>query len=482
MLLTQPYKNDTYMTNAKRPAKNRFYIREKRFNPLGRTDSICAVLQIAKSKTPPATLCALARIPSQTILSRRPFAYPYIRHYRRDRQNRKYPVSYSQWLYSASFRPAGIPSQGYFKNFLMEIQFRESPEPSTRPRQIQRSAVSTAGNNLLSHYRRGYDSADCLWASRISSNGLQPQIPRETLLRPAHFQRRPDWPFSINATKTRQSSPCQGGSGIFRAGYRKTAQYYSFIQNPHAPRRFFLRQRNNTIFRREKHKIRYSCQNLRSAEITDALCPLPRIYQRLGSSGFYLSGLKLQERTPFCRHQAAQITGTGRSATKPFYFQELRLSQGFNYQLRNYSGSSLALLLQQRLPGTFTSRIQKFFLYGSNSHQKFLGKRRLYGDDSLGIRFNNSFSIPMFTQRASALEYFNASQRALVAAGRMGQARQQQYPAASQAIPTPGIILQDSKSDFKGQTFNLGRFANRFFISPTSYVKKELFIAVFQVE
>ncbi len=148
MLLTQPYKNDTYMTNVQGAAKNRFYIREKRFDPLGRTDSICAVLQIIESKAPPATLCALARIPSQKILSRRSFACSHIRHCRRDWQNRKYPVSCSQRFYSASFRPAGIPSQGYLKNFSLEIQFREYSESSTRPRQIQNSSVSTAGNNL----------------------------------------------------------------------------------------------------------------------------------------------------------------------------------------------------------------------------------------------------------------------------------------------------------------------------------------------
>lgn len=482
MLLTQPYKNDTHMTNAQRPAKNQFYIREKRFNPLGRTDAICAVLQIIESKTPSATLCALARIPSQKVLSRGSFACPYIRHYGRNRQNRKYPIFGSQRFYPVSFRPAGVPSQGYLKDFSLEIQFREYSKPPARPRQIQGTAFSEARNNLLSHYRRGYDRINCLWASGAGPNGLQSQISRETLLRPAYFQRRPNRIFSGNAAKAGQSPSCQRSFGILGADYRETAQYYSLIQNPYTLRRLFLQRRNNTIFRRQKHKIRYSRQNLRASKVTDAVCPLPRVYQGLGSSGFYFSSLKLQERASLYRHQAAQITGTRRSEKESFYLQELRLSQSISYQSGYHSGSSLEILLQQRLPGAPTSRIQKFFLHGSNPHQELLGKCRVYGNDPLGVRPDSGFSISVSTQRVSALEHFNTAQRTLVAAGRMDQTRQQQYPAAPKTIPAAGFIFQDSKSNFRDQTPNLDRFANIFFITPTSTVKKEPFIAVFQVD
>lgn len=429
------------MINVKRPAKNQLYIREKRLNPLGRTNSICAFLQIIEFKTPPATLCVLARIPSQEVSSCRPLSGSYIRHCRRHWQNRKHLISCSQWFYPASTGFTRVSPSRHLKDFSLEVQSRESSEPSARPRQIPSPAVSTAGNDLFRHHRCGYDSAHCIRASRICHDGLQPQIPRKALVCPYYLQRRQNWPFFVNGAKVWQYPICKRDMGILRANYRKTAQYYGLIQNTHPSGCFFLQQRYYPSPRREKHRICHCFQNVPTAKVANSFRPLPRIRTRLGSGGIYFSGSKFQERTPFYRHQAPHIDGAGTGAKKPFYLQRLRLSQGVSHQLRDYPGSSLALLLQQGVSGTPAAGIQEFFLHGSNSHQKLLGKRCVHGNDSLGIRPDSGFSISMLTQRVSTLEYLNHSQRALVAASRVGEAWQQQYPAASQTIPTAGIIL-----------------------------------------
>lgn len=452
-----------FVKYAKRTQKIQIYIRSHRPNPLGRACSFQPVLQIHWSQTFSADLCPLACLLSQDLSSGRCFPGSYLCYCHRHRKNSKYPITDSQRAHSADPGATRVPTSGHVEDFSLEIQLPKPPKPTTSPRQVPERTLFSSGTALFCHHRRGYDSPDCLWPSRVSQYGLQSQIPWEAFLRSAYFQRRQNRPFAFAPIKSWQYPSCKRGMGIFRTYHRKTSFHYGLIQNSHSSGCLFLQQGYHTAFRREKYWLRHCFQNAQISKVADTFRPLPRICQRLGGSRICLSGLKFQKRTSFYCHQTTNLPRTRGGPKKSFYLPKLCLSQGLSHQLRYQSRSSMAILLQQRLSRTPASGIQKFPFHGSNSNQKFLGKRCLHGNDPLGIRFGFGFPTSMSAKGNSTLEYFNASQRTLVVTSAVGQACQPQYSMVSQAIPTTRFVFQDSKSNFKGQTFNLGQFANMFY-------------------
>jgi hypothetical protein len=467
--------------NAKRTKKIQIYIRCKRPNSVGWVKPFFTILQIHWSQTLSTDLCLLACLPSQNLSPSRSFVSSYLCHCIRNWTNREYPITYSQWAYPTHFGFARISSSGHIENVSMEVQLTKFAKPSTSTRQIPNRTVSSSRATLFRYHRCGYDSLDCLRASRVCQDGLQPQISWKTFLCTSYFLRRKNWIFSINGFKIRQCPSCKRSIVILRTHNRKTAKHYGFLQNSYTLGCIFLQQRYHTAFRREKHWLRHCNKDAQLIEIANTVWALPRICQRLGSSRIYFPSSKFQERASFYCHKTPKTSRARRGSKEPFYLQRLCLSQGLGYQLRPYSRSRMEILLQQRLPRTSASGIQEFFFYGSDSYQKFLGKCYLHGNNSLGIRPGFSFSIPMPTRKSPALEHFNPSQRTLVASSRMGKTWQLQYFTATKTISTTGIVFQDSKSNIKGQVFDLGQFANIFFISLTRAIKKSPFIAVFQV-
>ncbi len=160
--MTQILQNDILMTNAKRLKKIQIYIRSHRLNPMGRTKSFFAVLQIAGFKTLSPTICKVAQISSQDISSRRSFSCPYICYSRGYWANREYPITNTQWIYPAGFRLVRISTSGHIKNFSMEIQRTKPSKSSTNSRQISVRNIQTSRTPLFCYHRCGYDSNDCI--------------------------------------------------------------------------------------------------------------------------------------------------------------------------------------------------------------------------------------------------------------------------------------------------------------------------------
>jgi len=265
------------MENAKRTEKIPFYIRENRFNSMGRIKPICTVLQIFRPALLPAALCPLAILSPSQLSSLRSFSIPHLCHCSRYRKNREYPITHSQWPHSSNFRFARIPTQGYLKNIPLEVQLARSSKSSICPRQIQSRIVSSFGTILFRNHRCGYDSFDCFRTSRVFPYGLQPQIPWEALLCPAHFQRRPPWAFPGDGAKSRQCLSNHWGMEFLRTYHRETTKHNRIFQNSHSAGCVILQQRHYPLIRRETYRIRHCCQNAQTAKITNSLCPLPRI-------------------------------------------------------------------------------------------------------------------------------------------------------------------------------------------------------------
>ncbi len=449
-----------FVEYAKRPKKIQIYIRCYWLNPLGRAKPFFTVLQISEPQILSPAPNSLAPLPPQELSSCRPFLVSYLCNSSRYWKNSKYSIAYSQWAYPANSWASRVSSPGYLENFSLEIQFTNTSKSSTFSRQIPKPAIQSPWTGLFLHHRCRYDSFDCLWTSRVHQDGLQPQIPWEAFLRSPYFQRRPLWTFTGDGAKSWQCLSNHWSMELFRTYHREIAKHNHLIQNPHSAGCVILQQRYHPLIRRETCRICHCCQNAQTAKVTDSLCQLPRIYKRLGSSRVYISSSQFQKRTSFYRHKAPQAPGTRRGTKKPFYLQRLCLPQGLGYQLRPYPRSGLAILLQQRLSRTSASGIQELFLHGSNSNQEFLGKCRLHGDNPLGIRSGFGLSKLVPAGRSSRLEYLNPSQRTLVASSRVGQNCQPQYSTTSQTVSATRFIFQDSKSNFKGQAFNLSQFAN----------------------
>lgn len=449
-----------FVEYAKRAKKIQIYIRCHRLNPMGRAKPFFTVLQIPEPQILSPAPNSLAHLPPQELSSCRPFLVSYLCNSSRHWKNSKYSITYSQWAYPANSWAPRVSSPGYLEGFSLEIQFANPSKPPTFSRQIPKPVIQSPWATLLRHHRCRYDSFDCLRTSRVFPYGLQPQISWETFLCSPYFQRRPPWAFTRDGAKSWQCLSNHWGMEFLRTYHREIAKHNRLFQSQDPAGCVILQQRHYPLIRRETYRVCHCCQNAQTAKVTDSLCQLPRIYKRLGSSRVYISCSQFQKRTSFYRHKASQVPRTRRGSKKPFYLQRLCLSQGFSYQLRHYPGSGLAILLQQRLPGTPASGIQEFFLYGSDSNQKLLGKRRLHGNNPLGIRSGFSLSKLLPARRSSRLEYLNSSQRTLVASSRVGQNCQPQYSTASQTVSPTRFILQDSKSNFKGQTFSLSQSAN----------------------
>lgn len=459
-LLTQTVHFGIIVKDAKRTTKIQIYLRSYRPNSLGWTKPFCTVLQIIELKTLPPALCALAPISSKDVSSCRPFSCSHIRHSSRHWKNSEYSITHSQRSHPSDSGPAQLSSSGHLKDFPLEIQLAKPPKSPTSTRQISDRNIPSSWATLFCHHRCGYDSVDCFWTSGVSPDGLQSQIPWETFLCSTNLQRRQNRFLSITGVKTWQCPSFKRGMDILRTHHRKIAQHYGFLQNPHSSGCILLQWKDSTTFRREKYRICHCCQNVKTTEVANCLFPLPRICQRLGSNRIYFPSVKFQKGASFYCYKTTKSLGTRRSSKKPFHIQKLCLSQSFSNQSGSYSRRCLAILLQQGLSRTFTSGVQKFFFHGSNSNPQLPGKCHLYGDHSLGIRYCLSLSKLLSARKITTLEYFNTSQRTLVATSRVGQAWQLQYVTAPKTISTAGFVFQDSKSNFSCQTSDLNQFAN----------------------
>lgn len=448
------------LQSEKRPRKIQIYIRSNRFNSLGRSCPFQTVLQIYWPQTLSANLCSLACLPSQKLSSCRPFSCSHIRYCSRYWKNSKYSVTHFQWAYPSHSRTSRISTSGHLENFPLEIHPPKSSKSTANPRQIPNQTIQASRITLLCYHRCGYDSVDCLRTSRVCPNGLQSQIPWETFLCSTYLQRRQNRFFSIIGVKTWQCPSFKRGMDILRTHHRKTAQHNGFFQNPYPSGCILLQWKDSTTFRREKYRICHCCQNVKTPEVANRFFPIPRICQRLGSNRIYFPSSKFQKGTSLYCHQTPQIVRTRRSPKKSFHFQKLCLSQSISYQFRSYSRRCLAILLQQRFSRTFAPGVEEFFFHGSNSNSQLPCKCNLHGNNSLGIRFGFSFSISMSARKDTTLEHFNTSPRTLVVTSRVGQTWRSQYFEAPKTIPTARFIFQNSKNNFKGQTFDLNQVAN----------------------
>ena len=449
-----------FVEYAKRTKKIQISIRSHRTNSLGRTCPFQTVLQIFEPQVLSSTSSSVASLSLQKLSSCRPFLSPYLCYCSGYWKNRKYSVSYSQWTYPANSWTPRVSPSGYFEDFPLEIQLPESSKSPTSSRQTKSQTISTSWATLFRNHRCRHDSPDCFWTSRVSPDGLQSQISWEAFLCSTYFKRRASWTFSGDGAKSWQCLSHHWSMEFLRAYHRETTKYNRLFQNSHSAGCVILQQRHHPLIRREKYWLCHCCPNAQTSEVTNSFCLLSRICKGLGSSRMDFPSHRFQKRASLYFYKTPKVPGTGRSSKKSFHFQELCLPQGFSYQLNPHPRSSLAILLQQRISRTSTAGIQEFLFHGSNSNPQFLGKRNLHGNNSLGIRSGISFPVPMPARRSTALEYFNPSQRTLVVTSRMGQTRKFQYPTPSQTVPTTGFVFQNSKSNFKGQTYNLSQFAN----------------------
>lgn len=464
MLYPQPYKFVMLVEYAQRSPKVSFSLRENRVDSLGRIESFYPVLQIFRSTLLSSTSRSMAALFPSEILSGRSSPGSYLCHRSWHRPNREYPIPSLQRIDSPPSRSARIPSPRYPKNIPMAIQQNTSDISANSSRQIQKRAGPTVKFAVQRRYRCRYNQPDYVWPSRRRGCRLSAQKASwQILLCADYFQRGQNGLKFGHGTALRQRQSLHRGMAVFGANPQQTPFDHSGQSHTTQTGRRFLRQGYYTTPGREKLGICHCCQNDNTSQRTDGLCSLSRIRPRMGSRRVYIYSFSLEQRTSFRGYP--QTTGhrtRGHSETS-FYFQALHLSQSIGRrQPCTHSRICLSFLLRQGIPRTPLAGIQRFIQHGSDSYPKLLGQCRLHGNDPMGLRSGLGFSIPVFAQRSSTLEYIHITPRVVVVASRMGQKRNQQYLMASNQTSTTRFVLQDSKSDQQCKAVNteLNRFAN----------------------
>ena len=421
------------MKDAKRDTKNIFYLRKNRFNPLGRIKPIRTVLQIFRTTTFSPNICTLARLQSQSISSSRPFSGTYVFSCNRHRKNREFTIADSQWAYTTASGITRVPSPGYITHF--SLAFRQiAPQQFTNStRQSKETPLLFTWTAIQCNNRHRHNCSDDLWASRGSCSWIYSQATTwQTLICPDNFQRRPYWTIAWSGTTERRRSRYNRSMAFSRKHPGQIAFNNRNQQNTGSAGWSILRQRHNKEARRQREPLCHCCQDDATIEKSNAFRQISRICRRLGSSRICLFPVQLEPASPFrCNPQASQIR-VGRYSTETLHNRPLYLSQSFGRgQSRSYTRIGVSFLLRQGISRTLTAGIQKRSEHGQNSNTELLGEFRLYGNDSLGIRFGSCVSVSLFAERIPALEYFYASQGTLVVASRMRKTWEQQYSSVT---------------------------------------------------
>lgn len=424
--LTQSYLKDTLVANAKRYKKDIFYLRENRFNPMGRVKPICTVLQISCIKALSSAFSALAGLSSQDISSGRYISCTHLCHSSRNWQSGEYSITDSQRSYSATSWTTGIPTPGHTANISMEIR-QEIPQQFTdSTRQVAKELLSKSRVNVHCNDRHRYDRSYDLWTSGWCCRWIYSQAAtRQTFICSHYFQRRPYWPIAWSGTAERQCARDNRSMAFLGKYPGKTASNYCYWQNTSPAGRGILRQRYNQETRRKEDSLCHCRQNDQTTQKSDAICQLLRIRQRMGSGRIFIFTVPLESTSSLYSHSQTQRAGTGRYPAETFHHGALHISQSVGYwKSWTYTGISLSLLLRQGLSGTLDKRVQKHSQYGKDSKPVLLGKCCIHRNDFLGIRSGACVSAPLPAKRISAMEYFHTSQRTLVAASGMHKERQ----------------------------------------------------------